>query len=277
MKPGKDYRIKFAQNISEKAGINPVNKKLTAAFATVRREDYLGPGPWEIHSNEGYTATDDVSLLYQDVLVVLDRKEKINNGQPSLHAGCLDALQINTGDTILHIGAGTGYYTAILAELTGLPGSVFAYEINAELSERALDNLRRRSNVKVQDCSGTVGSLPDCNVIYVNAGVTGPPAAWFKALKPQGRIIFPLTSTLGSGGMLLLKRIDETRYSARFTGAVSFIPCIGARDEILAFSLAKKFSEGDAQDVKSFHLSGSPDDSCWFSGDGWWLSTRPVQ
>jgi protein-L-isoaspartate(D-aspartate) O-methyltransferase len=277
MGPTKDYRTKFAQHVTDIAGVNPINQKLIAAFSTVRREDYLGPGPWEIRTKEGYTATDDVSLLYQDVLVALDSKEKINNGQPSLHASCLDALQIKAGDTILHIGAGTGYYTAILAELTGMSGSVHAYEINAELSERALDNLKARNNIKVQDCSGTVGTLPECNVIYVNAGVTGPPASWFNALKPQGRIIFPLTSTLGSGGMLLLERVDETRYSAGFTGAASFIPCIGARDEILAFSLANKFNDGGAQDVKSLLRGSSPDETCWISGDGWWLSTKPVK
>ena len=272
----KSYREKFAQHVTDIAGIKPINEKLIAAFATVRREDYLGPGPWEMRTNEGYTATDDVSLLYQDVLVALDSKEKINNGQPSLHASCLDALQINAGDTILHIGAGTGYYTAILAELTGLSGRVFAYEINTDLSERALDNLKHRSNINVQDCSGTVGTLPECDVIYVSAGVTGPPVEWFNALKPKGRIIFPLTSTLGSGGMLLLKRIDEIRFSAKFTSAANFIPCIGARDEVLAFKLADKFNEGTARDVKSLYRGDSTDDTCWFQGEGWWLSTRPI-
>jgi protein-L-isoaspartate(D-aspartate) O-methyltransferase len=277
MESTKGYRKKFAQHVTDIAGIKPINEKLIAAFELVRRENYLGPGPWEIRTNEGYTATDDVSLLYQDVLVALDSKEKINNGQPSLHASCLDAIQIEAGDTILHIGAGTGYYTAILAELTGLSGSVFAYEINTELSERALDNLKHRSNIYVQDCSGTVGTLPECNVIYVSAGVTGPPVEWFNALKPKGRIIFPLTSTLGSGGMLLLERVDETRYLAEFTGAASFIPCIGARDERSAFKLADKFNDRSAKDVKSLHRGSSPDETCWFSSEDWWLSTRPIK
>ena len=258
------------------AGISPSSTKLIAAFASVRREDYLGPGPWQIRTNDGYTTTHDRSLLYQDVLVALSSEEQINNGQPSLHASCLDALKICTGDTILHIGAGTGYYTAILAELTGPSGTIFAYEINEELSQRALDNLENRRNIEVRECSGTVGNLPECDVIYVNAGVTGPPAEWLNALNPRGRVIFPLTSTLGSGGMLLLERVDEVRFSARFTDAASFIPCIGARDEVLAIKLADKFNERSARDVKSLHRGNNTDDSCWFMGDGWWLSTSPV-
>jgi protein-L-isoaspartate(D-aspartate) O-methyltransferase len=209
--------------------------------------------------------------------VALDREEGINNGQPSLHAGCMDALKICAGETILHIGAGTGYYTAILAELTGLSGTVYAYEINDELCKRAAENLAVRSNIRVQGCSGTVGTLPDCDVIYVNAGVTGPPAAWLDALGSHGRVIFPLTSTLGTGQMLLLERFDEVCFSARLTGAVGFIPCIGARDEVAAFKLADAFAEGGARDVKSLHRGNSPDETCWFDGDSWWLSTSPVE
>lgn len=262
--------------MTEIAGVNPGNTKLIAAFSAVRREDYLGPAPWQIRTNSGYTETHDVSLLYQDVLVALNSLERINNGQPSLHASCLDALKISTGDTILHIGAGTGYYTAILAELAGPSGTIFAYEINDDLSLRALENLANRSTVEVRESSGTVGNLPECDIIYVNAGVTGPPAAWLNALNPHGRIIFPLTSTLGSGGMLLLERVDEVRFSAKFTGTASFIPCIGARDEVLAFKLANKFEEGSAREVKSLYRGNNIDDTCWFHGDGWWLSTNPI-
>lgn len=237
----------------------------------------MGPGPWQIRTNDGYITTNDVSLLYQDVLVAIDNQEGINNGQPSLHASCIDALKVRKGDTILHVGAGTGYYTAILAELTGPSGTIFAYEINDELSQRAIENLDTRSNTEVRECSGTVGNLPACDIIYVSAGVTGPPAAWLNVINPHGRIIFPLTSTLGSGGMLLLEKADEVQFSARFTSAVSFIPCIGARNEVLAFKLADKFNEGSASEVKSLHRGNNSDDSCWFQGDGWWLSTNPVR
>lgn len=273
------YRKQYAQLVTSKGGVDPENRKLVSAFASVRREDYLGPGPWETRTGSVYktTPSDNPSCLYQDVLVALDSEEGINNGQPSLHAGCMAALKICAGETILHIGAGTGYYTAILAELTGLSGTVYAYEINDALYKRAAENLVVRSNVKVQGCSGTVGTLPNCGVIYVNAGVTGPPAAWLDALGSHGRVIFPLTSTLGTGQMLLLKRVDEVRFTARFTGAVGFIPCIGARDEMAAFKLADAFTEGGARDVKSFHRGNSPDETCWFNGGSWWLSTSPIE
>lgn len=272
-------RIEYAETVTAKGGVDPINKRLISAFASVRREDFVGPGPWEIRTANGYKTTPsaDPVYLYQDVLVALDSAELINNGQPSLHAACIDALDPGAGETILHIGAGTGYYSAILAQLVGRSGCVFAYEINDELAERAVRNLAKRNNVEVQDCSGTVGRLPQCDAIYVNAGVTGPAESWFDALRPAGRLILPLTSTLGTGGMLLLQRVDDLRYTARFTGVVGFIPCIGARDEITAFKLADSFSGGGAGEVKSLHRGGEPDQTCWFSGDGWWLSTRAIE
>lgn len=273
------HRKHYSQLVTAIGGVDPTNTKLISAFATVRREDYLGPGPWEIRAGTKYrysiTPTADPAFLYQNVLVALNSEEGINNGQPSLHARCLDALQVSAGDTVIHVGAGTGYYTAILGELTGPTGKIFAYEIDDELAQLATENLKEKIMVQVQNCSGTIGDLPDCDVIYVNAGATEPTDTWLDALTIGGRLLFPLTSTLGSGGMLLINRIDESSYSAQFISAANFIPCIGARDEKAAFELADTYKEGRAREVKSLHRDKPPDDTCWFKWDHCWLSTSP--
>ena len=62
---------------------------------------------------------DDPARLYDDVLVAIDLARGINNGQPSLHALAMEALAPAGGETVIHIGAGAGYYSAILAELVG--------------------------------------------------------------------------------------------------------------------------------------------------------------
>ena len=71
----------------------------------------------------GYLSTpdDDPAFLYQDTLVALDADRGINIGEPTLHARCLDALALREGETVLHVGAGAGYYTALLAHLSGRP------------------------------------------------------------------------------------------------------------------------------------------------------------
>ena len=120
----------------------------------------------------------------------MSEASKINNGQPVLHAVGLSALNPQPGETAIHIGAGTGYYTAVLARLMGPSGKVFAYEIEPALAELATANLADMENVTVYQRSGAEGTLPACNLIYVNAGATAPLDIWLDALLPGGRLLF---------------------------------------------------------------------------------------
>ncbi|HKV93717.1 MAG TPA: rRNA adenine N-6-methyltransferase family protein [Candidatus Angelobacter sp.] len=272
------HRKFYADLITTMAGTP--NGRLTAALAATPRERFLGPGPWRIFVGGGYitTPTDDPALLYQDVVVALSEAQKINNGQPVLHAVCLATLSPQDGDTVVHIGAGTGYYTAILGRLTAPGGKVFAYEIEPALAEQAKANLADMPNVTIRAESASAGTLPDCDLIYVNAGATEPLKVWLDALRPNGKLLFPLTpdgpgGTPGAGAMLLITRKPDNKYDARFTLPVMFIPCAGARDEETAKKLAEAFKRGDMKNVRSLRRNSSPDESCWCAGNGWWLST----
>jgi protein-L-isoaspartate(D-aspartate) O-methyltransferase len=268
------HRRFFASLISAQVGI-PKESRLVQAFAATPRERFVGPGPWRMFTASGYldTPNDDPAFLYQDVTVALKPEAAINNGQPTLHALSLAAVAVKEGETIIHVGAGTGYYTAILAELTGLSGKVFAYEIDAELAEQAEKNLSGYPQVEVRSRSGAEDPLPECDVVYVSAGATDPSAVWLDALRPGGRLLFPLTPDKGYGGMLLVTRGDADRFSARFLCQALFIPCVGARDEESSRKLAEAFHRGGFQKVRSLRRSGDPDGSCWVAGQGWWLST----
>jgi protein-L-isoaspartate(D-aspartate) O-methyltransferase len=272
------HRTFYAELITSSVGMP--KSRLTSAFMATPREHYLGTGPWKVFTLRGYvqTPSDDPAFLYQDIVVVLDEGRRINNGQPTLHALCLAALNVMEGETIVHIGAGTGYYTAVLAELAGPNGEVSAYEIEPALAERATRCLADLPNVTVHQRSGTEGSLPTCNAIYVSAGSTAPLQSWLDALRPSGRLLFPLTpdgagEMPGLGGMLLVTRVAEDQFDARFVSPAMFIPCAGARDQETAKKLAEAFKRGDAAKVRSLRRKTSPDETCWVSGNGWWLST----
>ena len=272
------HRLFFAQLITARGGLS--NERLISAFADTPRERFLGPGPWKVFTGAGYitTPSDDPAFLYQDVTVALSEASKINNGQPVLHAVSLAALNPQNGEMAIHVGAGTGYYTAVLAHLTGAEGKVIAYEIEPTLAELATANLSDLKQVVMNLRSGAEGPLPACNVIYVNAGATAPLDVWLDALLPGGRLLFPLTpdgpaGTPGAGGMLLITRSADDHYSARFLMPVMFIPCVGARDEETAKKLAEAFKRGDMNNVRSLRRNSSPDETCWCAGKGWWLST----
>jgi protein-L-isoaspartate(D-aspartate) O-methyltransferase len=75
-------RARFAEEMCTKLGLR--SKALVAAFASVPREAFVGPGPWLISDGEGYQLTPDADPrhLYADVLVALDRERELNNGKP---------------------------------------------------------------------------------------------------------------------------------------------------------------------------------------------------
>jgi protein-L-isoaspartate(D-aspartate) O-methyltransferase len=275
------HRTFFANLVTASAGVGKNRERLAAAFASTPREHFVGPGPWKVFTGASFveTPSDDPVFLYQDVMVALSTERGINNGQPVLHAICLAALNLEEGEAVIHIGAGTGYYTALLSKLTGPTGSVVAYEIEQDLAERAARNLADFSNVTVSHRSGSEGSMPDCDVIYVNAGATAPLDIWLDALRPNGRLLFPLTPAdgpgemPGAGAMLLITRASKDRFDARFVSRAMFIDCVGARDDQTAAKLSEAFKRGDFRSVRSLRRNTPPDKTCWCSGNGWWLST----
>ena len=159
------HRIFFARLVTANAGIAP-GSELEAALATTPREDFVGPPPWKIFTRSGYVESpaDDPALLYQDVVVSLGSEGPFNNGQPTLHAFCLAALDPKKGERVVHVGAGTGYYTTLLAKLVGATGAVDAYEIEQEFAQRAAKKLVEFPHVMVHNRSGAEGPLSSCDV-----------------------------------------------------------------------------------------------------------------
>jgi protein-L-isoaspartate(D-aspartate) O-methyltransferase len=267
------HRLFFANLITANAGILP-GSELASTFASTPRENFVGPPPWKIFAGRNYieTPSDDPACLYQDVVVSLGTEAPLNNGQPTLHALCIAALNPKKGERVIHIGAGTGYYTTLLAKLVGETGAVDAYEIEPTLAQRATANLAELPHVKVHHRSGTVEPLPECDILYVNAGATHPLAVWLDALRPNGRFIVPLTPSKGYGAMLHVIKHEDGTYAARFLTQVQFVSCVGARDEATEQKLNKAFRKSNWTKVKSLHRNDEPDDTCWCSGPGWWLS-----
>jgi protein-L-isoaspartate(D-aspartate) O-methyltransferase len=271
-----ERRARYGKQMAASAGVG-AESAIAEVFASTPRERFVGPGPWRIFGEheDGGMVIDDPALLYQDVLVQLKAEAAINNGQPSLHALCLAALRLRPGETAVHVGAGTGYYTAMMGRLVGSEGRVEAYEIEEDLAERARENLREMPWVRVHTCSGTAGPLPECDVLYVSAGATSPPAVWLDALRVGGRLLFPLTPDEGAGAMLLVTRFAQD-YAARFICGAKFVGCAGAREERMERRLAECFRRGWGSRVRSLVRDDQPDETAWCVGDGWWLSMREV-
>jgi protein-L-isoaspartate(D-aspartate) O-methyltransferase len=271
------HRSFYARYVVASAGSS--NERLINAFASIAREKFLGQGPWPISTATGYLATisADPRHIYHDVVVGLVPEKSINNGQPTLHAKCLDAIAPADGETVVHVGAGSGYYTALLADMVGPSGQVHAYEIEPQLSDRGARVLNDYRQVLFNCNSAIESAIPMADVIYVNAGLTSIPDHWLDALKPGGRLLAPLTPNEGFGGMLLVRRMANESFGAQIVARVGFIPCSGGRTDTESNALAQAFETKSIKAVRSLRRHATPDESSWYVTSHWWLSTAEPQ
>jgi protein-L-isoaspartate(D-aspartate) O-methyltransferase len=265
----------YAEELCRLNGISSLT--VFAAFASVPRECFVGPGPWVIQNrgDSWFTADADPTHVYRDALIVLDQAKHLNNGQPSLWATHLDLLRIQPGDRILHLGCGTGYYTAILAELTGPAGKVIAIEIEEGLATRARAALEPWPQVTVVHADGSIGPFEPADVIVVSAGATHPQPAWLAAVKPSGKLLFPLTTTRGPGAMAHLVRTSTDFFAATLRSSVFFVDFEGARDPAISSELAQALQRDEGAGVRSLRCDAhAKDETCWLHGNGWCFSRR---
>ncbi len=284
MQPSEADPIESARRFyaEELCRVNRISSSaILAAFSTVPRERFVGPGPWMIQTMiqtsgaQFFTESDDPRNVYRDALIVLDAAKRLNNGQPSLWATHLSALDIHPGNRILHLGCGAGYYSAILAELTGPHGSVVAVEIDEALAARARIALEPWPQVTVIHADGAQVSFDPADVIVVSAGATHPLPAWLVALKPEGKLLFPLTATRGAGTMAYVTRKTANLFAATLTGSVFFVDFEGARNSVINDELAHALKRDNGSSVRSLRLDAhEKDESCWLHGSGWCFSRR---
>ena len=284
-------RRAFAKQVMAAAAADHAG--VEAGFATVRREAFLGPGPWRVlRWGRGYVPTpsgDPVYLLTDDVVVILAEKH-INNGQPSLHAWLMASAAPRPGEHVVHVGAGIGYYTAILAEAVGPTGRVTAIEFDPDLAERARTNLAAWGHVGVVQGDGSLVPFDPADVIYVNAGATRPAEHWLDGLREGGRLVLPLTTNQGfiagssvspaqlgierRGAVFLIERQGRD-YRAKWLSPVAIFPCEGMRDTASEAALAAALEKGGWRDVTRLYRGDDvPAENCWVRAPGWSLAYR---
>jgi protein-L-isoaspartate(D-aspartate) O-methyltransferase len=146
--------------------------------------------------------------------------------QPSLQALYLNVLKLQPTDRVLEIGTGSGYQTALLAQLVE---HVYSVERIRELSQRArmaLDALHV-PNVALLVGDGTIGwsRYAPYNAILVGAGGPSIPPALVEQLAPNGRMLIPI----GDRDMQQLTLVTTTDAGVETSDVTSviFVPLLG--------------------------------------------------
>jgi len=282
-----ETRKRYADQIRTTAKVS--SEVLLDAFARVSREDFVGQSPWRVLSQPApgqmrpqVTDVSDPCELYQDIAVFLDSSKSLTNGNPSTLAPWLDALDLAEGKSVFHLGCGTGYYTAIIAEVVGPRGQVIAAEIDSALAARARESLARYPNVQVVEGDGSLVDAGARDAIFINAGVTHPTEGWLDSLTIGGTLVVPITIDvgmphIGKGFALRVSRF-ESGYDARFLPTpVMIYSCTSARDPELAKAFGQQFMSGTFSSVRSLRKEPhSSEPSCWLHSAAFCLSTLPV-
>jgi len=149
--------------------------------------------------------------------------------QPYVVAVMLESLQLTSTSTVLEIGTGSGYVTALLGELAC---RVFSIERHADLASQARVVLAALgyANVNIVTGDGTLG-LPaqsPYDAIMVSAAAFEIPSALLSQLREGGRMIIPVGSP--ESQQLQFIRMHNGQPVISLRDSVRFVPLISQRD-----------------------------------------------
>jgi protein-L-isoaspartate(D-aspartate) O-methyltransferase len=187
--------------------------KILSVFLKIKRHLFVLPGL--------------KSQAYDDNALPLDQDQTIS--QPYIVALMTELAKIKSTDKVLEIGTGSGYQTAVLAELAN---KVFSIEIINELAEEAktrLSSLGYR-NIEIRCANGYAGWPQEApyDAIIVTAAAKNIPDALVQELKAGGELVIPVGS-FSQDLFVVTKNKDGTVQKQEII-PVRFVPMVGGND-----------------------------------------------
>lgn len=168
----------------------------------------------------------DVATAYSDEPIFIRWEEGIptsSSSQPKMMALMMEQLDLEPGNRVLEIGAGTGYNAAILAHVAGDNGSVITMDIDQDIVDEAAGNLSEAGYGRVKViCGDGFEGFPEgrpYDRISVTVGAYDVSPHWVDQLRDGGVIVVPLWFRGFSLSVALEKRAAELR-------GLSVTPCL---------------------------------------------------
>ncbi|HEX8217438.1 MAG TPA: protein-L-isoaspartate(D-aspartate) O-methyltransferase [Allosphingosinicella sp.] len=189
------------------------DRRILAAMRAVQREEFV--------------PDESRSLAYEDSPLPIEAEQTIS--QPFIVASMIEAAEIEAGDRVLEVGAGSGYAAAVIAQLAG---RVFAIERHSALARLAGARMERLGieNVSIYEGDGTCGlpSEAPFHAILVSASGSHVPDVLLGQLEIGGRLVMPVGEPDEVQRLVKVTRLGEDEYEQEDLGKVRFVPLIGA-------------------------------------------------
>jgi len=165
------------------------------------------------------------SRAYGDHALPISANQTIS--QPFIVARMTELLELDAGSRVLEIGAGSGYQTAVLAQIAA---QVYAIERIADLAREAQARIRQLGiyNATVKCFDGTLGWAANApyDAILVAAGGPTIPEPLITQLKVGGRLVVPVGESRDSQRLIRVIKTDHGRREEDH-GGCAFVPLIG--------------------------------------------------
>jgi protein-L-isoaspartate(D-aspartate) O-methyltransferase len=188
------------------------DERVLAAMARVPRHEFV-PEPYHFQA-------------YDDNPLPIGEGQTIS--QPYIVALMLEVLDLSPQQTVLEIGTGSGYQTALLAELSQ---HVYSIERHASLAHAAQSTLQRlgytNTTIEIGDGSAGMPAYAPFDRIVVAAAAPELPPALFDQLKEGGRLILPVGPVEEQMLQLVTKIAGRPEIFAQVP--CRFVPLIGAQ------------------------------------------------
>ncbi len=191
-------------------------ERIIKAFKKIKRKDFL---PEEI---KGFSEIDEALPIGFGQTI----------SQPLVVAFMLENLQPKEGEKILDIGAGSGWTSALLAEIVGREGKVIALEIIPELKDFGEKNVSKynfikKGIVRFICADGSKGYLPEApyDKILVSASAKKIPEPWKEQLKNGGRIVAPVGNSI-----FVLEKKNDKFEQKEYPGFI-FVPLVSKKEK----------------------------------------------
>jgi len=182
------------------------------AMRRVPREAFVEPGLEEFAYEDGPLAIGEGQTISQPYIVAL----------------MIEAAEVKPGDSVLEVGAGSGYAAAVMSQIAD---RVHAIERHPSLGKSALQRFKRLGydNIDLRVGDGTRGwpEAAPFQAILVAAGGPEVPLLLKEQLAIGGRLIIPVGEEENWQTLLKITRTRETDYEEEDLGVVAFVPLIG--------------------------------------------------